>query len=113
MATARPLYATSQAIACTVTSLADGAYRESAGVDNSTDRFMDALVGGSIQVGAVSADGTISVFAYGSADAGGIYSGGLAGVDETIVWGTTPASSSVEGFNQLRLLRRWWTMTAR
>ena len=104
MAEAKPKYAASAAITCTLTSLADGGYRESAGVNNTTNRYMDALVGGSIQVGAVTADGTISVFAYGSADAGGIYSGGLAGTDETITWGTTPASSSVEGFNQLKLL---------
>lgn len=104
MATVTPNYASSAAITITLTSLADGGYRESAGVSNTTNKYMDAVIGGSIQVGVVTADGVISLFAYGSADAGGIYSGGLAGTDETITWGTTPASSSVEGFNQLRLL---------
>lgn len=104
MATANVAYATSAGITCTVTSLADGGYRESAAVDNGTNLYMDALVSGSIQVGAVAADGTISIFAYGSVDGGTVYSGGLAGTDETITWGTTPSTSSVEGFNNLKLL---------
>ena len=92
------------AITATLTSLADGGYRESAGVDNATELFIDALVAGSIQVGAVTADGTIKVYAYASMDNGVIYDGGLIGTDETIVWGTTPSTSSVEGFKQLKLL---------
>lgn len=104
MATITPNYASSAAITCTVANLGDGGYRESAGVSNTTNKYMDALVGGSIQVGTVTADGTISVFAYASMDGGTIYSGGLAGTDETITWGTTPSTSSVEGYNNLRLL---------
>lgn len=102
--TASPKYAAAAAITVTLASLADGGYRESAGINNTVNKYMDALVGGSIQVATVVADGTISIFAYGSMDAGGIYSGGLVGTDEAITWGTTPASSSVEGYNQLKLL---------
>jgi len=105
MATATINYAsTGTAITITMTSLADGGYRESAAVTNATNKYLDALVGGSIQVGAVAADGTIEIYAYASADGGTTYSGGLAGTNETITWGTTPATSSVNGVSQLVLL---------
>ena len=94
---------TRTAITITLTSLANGGYRESAEVDNTTNLYVDELVEGSIQVGTVTADGTISIYAYGNLG-DTVYSGGLAGTNETITWGTTPASSSVEGFNQLPLL---------
>jgi hypothetical protein len=103
MAESNIKFATAANITCTLTSLADGGYRESAAIDNTSNLYMDAHVGGSIQVGAVTADGIIEVYAYGSWD-GTDYSGGLAGTDETITWGTTPSSSSVEGFNQLKLI---------
>lgn len=106
MATVSVNYAANSAqITITLTSLANGGYRESAAVDNSSNLYVDALVSGSIQVGAVSADGSISIFGYGSVDDGATqYSGGLAGTNETITWGTTPSSSSIEGFNNLPLL---------
>lgn len=66
---------------------------------------MDVQLNCSIQVGTPTADGTISVFAYGSMEGETIYDGGLNGADETITWGTTPSTSSVEGYNQLRHLR--------
>lgn len=104
MATTSLNTAGSAAITITVTSLADGGYRESASVDNSTNLYIDAHVAVSLQVGAVAADGAINIFGYGSMDGGTIYSGGLIGTDETITWGTTPATSSVEGFNNIPLL---------
>jgi len=105
MAEAKVKYATSASITCTVTSLADGGYRESAAIDNSTNLYMDALVSGSILLNAtLTGDGYINIFGYGSIDGGTVYSGGLAGTDETITWGTTPASSSVEGYNNLKLI---------
>lgn len=105
MATTSLNIAAEAAITITLTSLADGGYRESAAVDNSSNLYLDAMVQGSIQVGAVAADGVINVFGYGSIDAANaIYSGGLAGTDETITWGTTPSTSSVEGFNNIPLL---------
>jgi len=105
MATIKPSYATPVAIACTVANLADGGYRESDYVDNSTNLYMDAHVGGKIQVGTVTTDGQIEIWAYGSWD-GVDYSGGLAGVNETVTWSATPtpASASAEGYNQLKLL---------
>lgn len=98
-------YATSAGITCTLTSLGDGGYRESAAVDNTTNLYMDALVTGSVKLNAtITADGTISIFAYGSIDGGTVYSGGLIGTNETITWGTTPSTSSVQGYNQLKLI---------
>jgi hypothetical protein len=96
--------ATGTALTCTVTSLADDGYRESAAVTNATNKYLSVLIGGSIQVGTVTADGSIKVYAYASADGGTTYSGGLVGTDETITWGTTPSTSSVNGFNNLFLL---------
>lgn len=104
MATASQNRAAAAAITIDVDSLADGGYRCSAVVDNSANLYLDAQINLSIQVGAVAADGTISIFAYGGADGTTIYDGGLNGADETITWGTTPSTSSVEGFNQLKLL---------
>lgn len=92
-----------QTVTITLTSLGDGAWRQSAVVDNDvTNKFLDALVGGSIQVGAVTADGTIDVYAYGSYDDTN-FSGGVGSTDQAITWGTT-GSTSVEGFRQLMLL---------
>lgn len=103
-ATASINYAAKANITITLASLGDGGYRESAGLDNTTNKYMDCLIGGSIRVGTVIADGSISILAYGSHDGGVIMSGGLIGTDETITWGTTPSTSSVEGFNQLKHL---------
>lgn len=101
MATFTSNYDTNNTITCTLTSLGDGGYRESAVVTNATDKFVDASVGGSIQVGTVTVRGLISIYAYASTDDGTTYSGGLAGTNETITWGTTPSSSSVNGYSQL------------
>jgi len=107
MSTTKPAYTvTGSLIGITLASLAAAGYRESAGVSNAINLYMDALVGGSIQVGAVGATvgQSINIYAYASSDGGTVYSGGLAGVDETIMWGTTPASSSVVGYlNLVRL----------
>jgi len=104
MATASINYAAAQAITVTLTSLASAGYRSSVFVDNSVNKYMDAHVMGSVQIGAPTVDGTITVFAYGSVDGGTLYSGGLDGTDTAITWGTTPSTSTVEGFNQLKLL---------
>ena len=104
MATSKVAYAsTGTAITITLPSLADGAYRESTAITNAANLYIDALVGASIQVGAVGADGTIEVYAYASADGGTTYSGGLDGSDAAVTWGTTH-STSVNGFSQLVLL---------
>lgn len=103
MATRTLNYAAAASVTITLTSLASAGWRSSAVVDNTTDKYLDALVGGKIQVGAVSADGTLEIYAYGTYD-GTEYNGGLDGTDTAITWGTTPSASSVEGFNNLELL---------
>lgn len=103
MATVTVNYAAAASITLGLTSLADGGYRESAAVDNgTTDKYLDAQVGGKIQIGAVSADGTISIYAYGSYD-GTEYTAGLTGSDGTITWGTT-GTTGVDGYLNLPLL---------
>lgn len=102
MATANIAYAAAASVTITVTSLADGGYRESTAVDNSSNKYVDALVGGKVQIGAVGADGTFSIFAYGSYD-GTEYTAGVTGSDGTITWGTT-GTTGVDGYLNLPLL---------
>lgn len=102
MATVTTNYAAAASLTLTVTSLADGGYRESTAVDNSSNKYVDALVGGKIQIGAPTADGTIAIYAYGSYD-GTEYTAGVTGTDGTITWGTT-GSTGLDGFNNLPLL---------
>ncbi len=102
MATVTTNYTAAATVTITVTSLADGGYRESSAVDNSSNKYVDAIVGGKIQVGAVGADGTIAIYAYGSYD-GTEYTAGVTGSDGTITWGTT-GSTGVDGYNNLPLL---------
>ena len=102
MATANINYTAAASVTITLTSLADAGFRESTAVDNSTYKYMDALVGGKIQIGAPSADGTIAIYAYGSYD-GTEYTAGLTGSDGTVTWGTT-GSTGLDGANNLPLL---------
>ena len=102
MATATINYTAAAGVTITLTSLADAGFRESTAVDNSTNKYMDALVGGKIQIGAPSADGTIAIYAYGSYD-GTEYTAGLTGSDGTVTWGTT-GSTGLDGANNLPLL---------
>jgi hypothetical protein len=103
MATTTINYASAATVTITVTSLADGGYRASAAVDNSSNKYVDALVGGKIQIGAPSADGTIAIYAYGSYD-GTEYTAGLDGDDQTITWGSDPSTTGVDGYLNLPLL---------
>ena len=66
----------------------DGVWNGSALVNNAVNLFMDALVNGSLQVGTVTADGTIDVYVVGSAD-GVEFTAGCDGGDVDITWGTT------------------------
>lgn len=102
MATTTVNYGSATSITCTLTSLASDGWRQSAEVSNTSNKYVDALVSGSIQIGSPTADGTIEIFAYGSVD-GTIYSGGLGTTDQGITWGTT-GSTSVHGYAQLKLL---------
>ncbi|MBK7515495.1 MAG: hypothetical protein IPI51_07745 [Betaproteobacteria bacterium] len=102
MATATINYTAAAAVTITLTSLGDAGFRESTAIDNSSSKYMDALVGGKIQIGAPSADGTIAIYAYGSYD-GTEYTAGLTGSDGTVTWGTT-GSTGLDGANNLPLL---------
>ena len=74
-------YASSAAITITLTSLADGAWRQSAALDNTSNKYLDAMVDGSVQVGtSPTADEYLFIYAYGSAD-GTNYTGGASGSD--------------------------------
>lgn len=95
-------YAAAASLTLGLVSLADAGWRESTAVDNSVNKYVDAHVGGKIQIGAVAADGTISFYAYGSYD-GTEYTAGVTGSDGTITWGTTGATG-VDGFNDLFFL---------
>lgn len=102
MATVSMNYAAAASVTITLTSLADAGWRESTAVDNSSNKYMDAHVGGKIQIGAVAADGTIEIYAYGSYD-GTEYTAGVTGSDGTITWGTT-GSTGVDSYYNLPLL---------
>lgn len=102
MATATINYTAAAAVTITLTSLGDAGFREATAIDNSSSKYMDALVGGKIQIGAPSADGTIAIYAYGSYD-GTEYTAGLTGSDGTVTWGTT-GSTGLDGANNLPLL---------
>lgn len=70
------------AITLTLTSLADGNWRQSTAVVNTSNLYLDALVGGSTQVGTTpTAGGTIDIYAYGQYDASGEYTAGASGSD--------------------------------
>jgi hypothetical protein len=103
VATINIAYSSPATVTITPASLADGGYRESTAIDNGTSvKYVDALVGGLVRIGAVAADGTIAIFAYGSYD-GTEYTAGVSGTDGTITWGTT-GRSGVDGYNNLPLL---------
>lgn len=81
MATTNIAYATAASVTLTATSLADGSWRQSTAVDNTTNLYMDAHIGGSIQTGTTpTANGTIDIYAYGTYD-GTNYTGGASGTD--------------------------------
>lgn len=81
MATTTLNYSTAQSVTLTATSLADTSWRQSASVDNGTNLFIDAHIGGSIQTGTTpTAGGTIDIYAYGSYD-GTNFTAGASGTD--------------------------------
>jgi hypothetical protein len=97
MADRKLAYAAAASITCTLTSLANGGYRQSASVDNTTNLYLDAFVGGRVQIGAVTADGQIEIYAYGSWD-GTLFTAGLDGTDKTLTFGT---DGGVDSYNDL------------
>lgn len=71
-----------QAITITLASLADGAMRQSASIDNSTLKFFDARIGGKITTGTTPTAGSVITFLVAaSVDGGTIFSGGASGLD--------------------------------
>jgi hypothetical protein len=102
MATGKLTYSAAQSITITQTSLGAGSYRESTAVDNTTNRYIDAQVGGITQLGAVGATTgqRLDVLAYGTYD-GTNYTAGMTGSDAAITWGT---NTSVDGYLDLRWL---------
>lgn len=81
MSTVKPLYASPTTITITQAGLANNAYRQSTAFDNSTVRYEDGILGGSIQVGTSPTDKTtIEIFLYGTFD-GTNYTAGCSGTD--------------------------------
>ena len=76
------------AITLTLTSLTNGSWRQSTAVDNTSNLYIDALVGGSVQTGtSPTAESTIDIYAYGQYDASGEYTGGASGSDSAFTPG--------------------------
>lgn len=99
MADRKLAYAAASSLTITLASLSSTGYRESTAVDNTSNLYLDAQVGGRVQIATVTADGQIEVYAYGSWD-GTRYTAGLAGTDAAITWGTTD-NTGVDGYNDL------------
>jgi len=84
VSTVKALYGTSnQSIICTLTSLANNGQQGSASIDNTSNLYLDAFVQLKIKTAssAVSATGTINVYAYGTADGGSDYSDAVSGTN--------------------------------
>lgn len=83
--TVQQTFATSTAIGITLASLLTTAARESNSIDNTTNKYLDALVylGLKLQVGTPSSDKAIYVYAYGSED-GTNYTDNATGSDAAI-----------------------------
>lgn len=75
-----------QAITITLASLSDAAIRESNAVDNSANKYLDAIVIVKVTTGVSGGDGgdVIPVYVAGTADGGTSYSGEATGADGVI-----------------------------
>jgi hypothetical protein len=92
VSTVKPLYGTNNVtITCTLTSLANAAYRQSTAVDNTSNLYDEVKCQFIVKTGAtVSGTPTISVYLYDSADGGTTYSDGASGTDGTMTPTATP-----------------------
>ncbi len=102
--TTKTLYGTSnQAITITITSLANGNYRQSTAIDNSTNLFLDALVMCKVKSNAASTSGTgyVAIYGYGTADGGTTYDGGVTGTDGSYTVDVTPPNLVLIGILNL------------
>lgn len=103
MATSKIAYGTTTAISINATTAnGDGVWSSSAIVDNSTALNIDYHVGGSIQTGTITADGTIDLYVAGSWD-GTEFTAGCNMGDSDITWGTT-GNTHVNGEFDLKFL---------
>ena len=76
------VYATPAALTWTPASLASGSYDGSLAVDNSSNNYIDALVGGFITTGTTPTTAKrIDIYAYATWDGGTTYTAGMAGTD--------------------------------
>lgn len=84
-------YAAFAAITCTLTSLASGASRSSTVVDNTTNEYLDALVGLTVKTaaGTLVANAAVNVYVYAITD-GSAYTDGVTGVDAAFTLPTVP-----------------------
>lgn len=90
---------TNQAITCTITSLANNGQRQSTVVDNSSNKFLDALVMATIKSNAsgTSSTGYVAIYAYGTADTSTpTYSDSASGSDGSITL-TAPPNMNLIG----------------
>jgi len=78
-------YGTKTDITITLASLADGLWQQSEAIDNSSNLFLDVLVGGFIKTGA-SGPGSgdyVDVYVAGSVDGGDTFGGDCSGINES------------------------------
>lgn len=78
-------YGTSTSLTITLTSLTAGSARESTAVDNTSNLYLDALLGGqfTLAAGTPASDKSINVYVYGSED-GTIYGDNATGSDANL-----------------------------
>ena len=75
-------YAATASITCTMNNITNGSYRQSTVIDNSSTKYVDVLLGGSIQAGtSPTTGGTLDIFLYGERDDAGQYTAGCSGSD--------------------------------
>ena len=92
-------YSTSnQTITLTHASLANNGARAGTAIDNTSNLFTNALVGGKVKSGAsgTTSTGTVNIYAYGSADGGTTYSDSATGSDAAITL-TVPPNAKLIG----------------
>lgn len=89
--TFKPVYAASAGITCTLNSLASAAARQSSVVDNTTNLYLDALVGGFFKTasGTLGTSPVVSIYVYAITD-GTNYTDGATGSDAAYTMLTTP-----------------------
>jgi hypothetical protein len=81
-----------QSVTCTITSLANNGQRQSTVIDNSTNKFIDALIQVTAKTAGsgTSSTGYIAVYMYMTADGGTTYSDGATGSDGSITLTVPP-----------------------